>query len=99
TEPRLSVEEAVQIVSDVLRGLNAIHEGGIVHRDLKPENIYLERDQDSIYPKILDFGIAKSIDRTRGASRRSVLTTKEGLVVGTPEYMPPDQARGVKDLD
>jgi serine/threonine protein kinase len=99
TEPRLSVEEAVQIVSDVLRGLNAIHEGGIVHRDLKPENIYLERDQDSIYPKILDFGIAKSIDRTRGASRRSVLTTKEGLVVGTPEYMPPEQARGVRDLD
>jgi predicted Ser/Thr protein kinase len=99
TEPRLSVEEVVKIVSDVLRGLAAIHEGGIVHRDLKPENIYLERDQDDLYPKILDFGIAKSIDRTRGSSRRSVLTTKEGLVVGTPEYMPPEQARGVRDLD
>jgi serine/threonine protein kinase len=96
-QPRITTEEAVNIMVDVLRGLHAIHEAGIVHRDLKPENIYLERDQDSIYPKILDFGIAKNV--TRGGSRRSVLTTKEGIVVGTPEYMPPEQARGVPDLD
>jgi serine/threonine-protein kinase len=96
-EPNLTLEEGVQIVASVLRGLQAIHEAGIVHRDLKPENIYLERDQEGVFPKILDFGIAKSIDR-RG-SRRSVLTTKEGVVVGTPEYMSPEQARGVRDLD
>jgi tRNA A-37 threonylcarbamoyl transferase component Bud32 len=94
-EPLL--EDTAQVVCDVLRGLQAIHEAGIVHRDLKPENIYLERDQDGVFPKILDFGIAKSIDR-RG-SRRSVLTTKEGIVVGTPEYMSPEQARGQRDLD
>jgi serine/threonine protein kinase len=93
----LGFEETVEIIAGVLRGLQAIHEAGIVHRDVKPENIYLERDQDGLFPKILDFGIAKSIDR-RG-NRRSVLTTKEGIVVGTPEYMSPEQARGQRDLD
>jgi serine/threonine-protein kinase len=97
TDHDFTPEVAAQVVGDVLRGLQAIHEAGIVHRDLKPENIYLERDQDGIFPKILDFGIAKSIDR-RG-NRRSVLTTKEGIVVGTPEYMSPEQARGQRDLD
>jgi serine/threonine-protein kinase len=96
-EQKPALEDLARIVCDVLRGLQAIHEAGIVHRDLKPENIYLERDQDGVFPKILDFGIAKSIDR-RG-SRRSVLTTKEGIVVGTPEYMSPEQARGQLDLD
>jgi hypothetical protein len=97
-QPLLTPSEVIQTISGVLRGLQAIHEAGIVHRDLKPENIYLERDDQGVYPKILDFGIAKSVDR-RSGSRRSVLTTKEGLIVGTPEYMSPEQARGQRDLD
>jgi serine/threonine-protein kinase len=97
SEPRLTLDEIVQIMSLTLRGLAAIHDAGIVHRDLKPENVYLERDHDGIFPKILDFGIAKSTDPD--GSRRSVLTTKEGVVVGTPEYMSPEQARGRPDLD
>ncbi|MGD8859862.1 MAG: protein kinase [Myxococcales bacterium] len=97
SEPRLTLDEVVQIMSLTLRGLAAIHEAGIVHRDLKPENVYLERDHEGIFPKILDFGIAKSTDPD--GSRRSVLTTKEGVVVGTPEYMSPEQARGRPDLD
>jgi hypothetical protein len=97
-EPPLELPEIIKTISGVLRGLQAIHDAGIVHRDLKPENVYLEHDDEGVYPKILDFGIAKSVDRRRG-SRRSVLTTKEGLIVGTPEYMSPEQARGQPDLD
>jgi serine/threonine protein kinase len=97
-QPPLELPEIIKTISGVLRGLQAIHDAGIVHRDLKPENVYLEQDEDGVYPKILDFGIAKSVDR-RSGSRRSVLTTKEGLIVGTPEYMSPEQARGHRDLD
>jgi serine/threonine protein kinase len=97
-QPPLELAEIVRTISGVLRGLQAIHDAGIVHRDLKPENVYLEQDDEGVYPKILDFGIAKSVDR-RSGSRRSVLTTKEGLIVGTPEYMSPEQARGQRDLD
>jgi hypothetical protein len=96
--PPLELPEIIRTISGVLRGLQAIHDAGIVHRDLKPENVYLEHDDEGVYPKILDFGIAKSVDR-RSGSRRSVLTTKEGLIVGTPEYMSPEQARGQRDLD
>jgi serine/threonine protein kinase len=97
-QPPLELPEIIRTISGVLRGLQAIHDAGIVHRDLKPENVYLEHDDEGVYPKILDFGIAKSVDR-RSGSRRSVLTTKEGLIVGTPEYMSPEQARGQRDLD
>jgi serine/threonine protein kinase len=97
-QPPLELPEIIKTISGVLRGLQAIHDAGIVHRDLKPENVYLEQDDEGVYPKILDFGIAKSVDR-RSGSRRSVLTTKEGLIVGTPEYMSPEQARGQRDLD
>ena len=96
-DPPMPLQEIVQVIGMTLRGLQAIHEGGIIHRDLKPENIYLAHDPAGTFPKIRDFGIAKRTD-PRG-SRRSVPTTKEGVVVGTPEYMSPEQARGRPDLD
>ncbi|HKU39715.1 MAG TPA: serine/threonine-protein kinase, partial [Polyangiales bacterium] len=96
-EQRLPVGDVVQIANLTLRGLSAVHTAGIIHRDLKPDNIYLKRENDSIYPKILDFGISRSVEPQSG--RRSALTTRDGLIIGTPEYMSPEQARGVKDID
>ena len=83
------------IVTQVLDGLAAAHDAGIVHRDLKPENIYLVRDQGQVSPKILDFGISKFLDSNGTAQ----VTTKHGHVVGTPAYMSPEQARGVRSID
>jgi serine/threonine-protein kinase len=98
SERRLRMEELVHVASLTLRGLEAVHEAGIVHRDLKPDNIYLMQDSGgALFPKILDFGISRSVEPRSG--RRSALTTKEGIIVGTPEYMSPEQARGVKTID
>lgn len=96
-ERKLPVADVVQIANLTLRGLAAVHNTGIIHRDLKPDNIYLKRENQSVYPKILDFGISRSVEPQSG--RRSALTTREGMIIGTPEYMSPEQARGVKDID
>jgi serine/threonine protein kinase len=96
-EPGLTREQLVHILSLTLRGLAAVHDAGIVHRDLKPQNIFLQRDADAVYPKILDFGISRSVDP--GGARASAIATQEGMIVGTPDYMSPEQARGESNID
>jgi eukaryotic-like serine/threonine-protein kinase len=83
--------EAARIVSLTLRGLSAVHDAGIVHRDLKPDNIFLVHDEDGPFPKLLDFGLS----RRAGQSNMTI----EGTLLGTPDYMSPEQARGQTDLD
>jgi serine/threonine-protein kinase len=96
--PPMTLAEMAQVASLTLRGLAAVHESGIIHRDLKPDNVFLTVDSSGAYfPKILDFGISRSTEPRSG--RRSALTTREGMIVGTPEYMSPEQARGVKTID
>ncbi|MBZ0120813.1 MAG: serine/threonine protein kinase, partial [Sandaracinaceae bacterium] len=88
--PALTLHELITIVAGVLDGLTAVHKVGVVHRDLKPANILLVASEDSDpRPKLVDFGVAHAPER------RSALTSVTGIVVGTPEYMSPEQARGV----
>ncbi len=90
---RLESEAAVRIAVQVARGLAKAHEAGVVHRDLKPANIFLcDREDDEPFVKILDFGISKVIDASRAESKLKL--TRAGTVVGTPQYMSPEQARG-----
>ncbi|HUS29818.1 MAG TPA: serine/threonine-protein kinase [Kofleriaceae bacterium] len=86
-------ERVIALVRQLLLGLEHAHEAGLVHRDLKPENVLVERSADGTeIPRIVDFGIAQLRDRAdRGDGRRH---TTDGLVVGTPMYMSPEQARG-----
>ncbi len=80
---RASVAEAAWVANQVLSVLEAAHAQGIVHRDLKPENIFITRDGQL---RVLDFGIA--------ARQAAVRATLNGLVLGTPAFMAPEQARG-----
>jgi len=97
---RLKLVDALSVVIQAADALAAAHEAGIVHRDIKPENIMLRPDG---YVKVLDFGLAKLVENgpsTDGSyeSFRSRINTNPGTVMGTANYMSPEQARG-RDLD
>jgi serine/threonine protein kinase len=95
----LSLQETARIIGHVCRALQRAHDAGIIHRDLKPENIFLVRtpDDDDEIAKVLDFGIAK-IKAPPGEEGLSS-STKTGAVLGTPYYMSPEQARGLRNID
>ena len=95
----LSLRDTARIIGHVCRALQRAHDAGIIHRDLKPENIFLVRtpDDDDEIAKVLDFGIAK-IKAPPGEEGRSS-STKTGAVLGTPYYMSPEQARGLRSID
>jgi serine/threonine-protein kinase len=82
------------IIQQVCRALTKAHAAGIVHRDLKPDNIFLVNDDDRQIVKILDFGVAKQTSQAIEGSN-----TKTGAMLGTPYYMSPEQAQGIKSVD
>jgi serine/threonine-protein kinase len=93
----LSVAEGIPLLLQICRGLQHAHDLHIVHRDLKPENVMLVPDRDSpdgIRAVVMDFGLAKE----RTAEAEVVKLTQTGIVLGTPEFMSPEQIRG-KPLD
>lgn len=96
---RLTLQFTAWMIQQVARGLSRAHERGIVHRDLKPENIFIVRntDDDEEIAKVLDFGIAKIQNSPHSPGITS--STKTGAVLGTPFYMSPEQARGLRNVD
>ncbi len=83
----LNEAKAVGLAKQIAEGLAEAHRLGVVHRDLKPQNVMIDKDGNA---KIMDFGIARSL-HTRGV-------TGTGVIIGTPEYMAPEQAEG-RDID
>src|SRR5262245_55611945 len=95
---RLSLAEALDVAAQIATALATAHEAGIAHRDIKPENVMARRDG---IVKVLDFGLAKLTEPAPPVidSQASTLdrnSTEAGVVMGTPRYMSPEQARGEK---
>ena len=101
TKGKLPLDEAVHISIQIASALSASHNAGIVHRDIKPDNVMIRRDGSV---KVLDFGLAKETENFGFSSNGPEAQTLEnagtspGLILGTPQYMSPEQARG-KQLD
>ena len=89
---RMSLDEVLNIATQIASALQAAHAAGIAHRDIKPENVMIRSDG---YIKVLDFGLAKL---TETEIAPVTPDTNPGVVMGTPRYMSPEQARGV-DVD
>lgn len=86
----LTIAESVTLLRRTAEALSVAHKNGILHRDLKPSNLFLVGGNvDKV--KVLDFGIARQLTSGTGV-------TRTGLVIGTPEYMAPEQARGIREL-
>ncbi len=93
---RLSYADALEYAMQMLEGVEAAHNAGVVHRDLKPDNVIIARGKrGEPLLKLLDFGIAKL--KVTGAS--STRLTRPGMIMGTPEYMAPEQAYSADTVD
>ncbi len=92
---RVPLDEALELLDQVARGLEVAHEAGIVHRDLKPENIFIERRRN-VPPvvKLLDFGIVKLANHDDG-----IAMTQTGVLIGTPVYVAPEQIKSAGSVD
>jgi eukaryotic-like serine/threonine-protein kinase len=94
---RLSTRERLELFIQVCEGVQHAHQKAIIHRDLKPSNILVAEVDNQPAPKIIDFGVAKALTQQLGGQ---TMFTRAGALVGTPEYMSPEQASSAgEDID
>jgi serine/threonine protein kinase len=93
-EGSLPSAQAVRILLPIVDALWLAHGKGIVHRDIKPDNVFIVQHEGTIQPKLVDFGIVK-VQAAEGSGQ----LTQGGVVLGSPDYMSPEQARGQDDVD
>ncbi|MHC4483241.1 MAG: serine/threonine protein kinase, partial [Planctomycetota bacterium] len=94
---KLSIEQRLKLFLQVCYAVQHAHQKGIIHRDIKPFNILISVQDDRAVPKIIDFGIAKAVTQPL---TEATLFTRQGQLLGTPEYMSPEQAdMGRQDID
>jgi len=94
-EGSLDIVETAKIVVQACKALHTAHNAGVVHRDLKPANIFLSVEGEEEVSKIFDFGVAKALNDLADDTE----TTAEGVLLGTPKYMSPEQAHGAREVD
>jgi serine/threonine protein kinase len=96
-EHKLTVEERLALFLRVCEAVQHAHQKGIIHRDLKPSNILVVASDKGATPKVIDFGVARALTRSLA---EGTLTSEPGQIIGTPEYMSPEQANlGNPDID
>jgi WD40 repeat protein/Flp pilus assembly protein TadD len=94
---KISIEDRLKLFIQICEAVQYAHQRGIIHRDIKPSNIIVNVHQGKIIPKMIDFGIAKA---TSMVLTEKTLFTQQGQLIGTPEYMSPEQADlNIKDID
>lgn len=95
---RLNVRERIELMIPVCRAVHHAHQKGVIHRDLKPGNVIVSKVDGRAVPKVIDFGVAKALDRPL---TDQVVFTELRSLIGTPEYMSPEQADldGGRDVD
>ena len=94
---RLSIEQRLRLFLHVCEAIQYAHQKGIIHRDLKPSNILVVIQDQEMIPKVIDFGVARAISQPL---TERTLYTEQGQIIGTPEYMSPEQAEMTRqDID
>lgn len=93
----LSMQERLELFVQVCEAIRHAHQKGVLHRDIKPSNVLIVRHDGAARPVVIDFGIARALNVGEGADEG--VMTELGQMIGTPEYMSPEQAGGGSDID
>ncbi len=96
---KLSVRQRLELFIPVCQAVHHAHQKAVLHRDLKPSNILVMEVDGKAVPKVIDFGIAKALGSSGAEMAASLLRTMAGMVMGTPQYMSPEQAGAAPDID